>query len=115
MAEFQIALPLVTYELAREVIHQRVQDGYVNATAMCKAGGKLYNDFSRLKTTPQFLEALAGSTGIPADRLVTTIMTGGNELRGSWVHRQVAIHLAQWISPEFAVKVRQWIFDLMSG
>lgn len=40
MAEFQISLPLVQYELEREVIHQRVRDGYVNATAMCKAAGK---------------------------------------------------------------------------
>lgn len=115
MAEFQIALPLVQYQLEAEVIHQRVKDGYVNATAMCKAGGKLFNDYSRLRTTPLFLEALAGSTGIPVDLLVVTVMTGANELRGTWVHPQVAIHLAQWISPQFAVKVTQWIFDWMTG
>ncbi len=115
MAEFQIALPLVQYQLEAEIIHQRVKDGYVNATAMCKAGGKLFNDFSRLRTTPLFLDALAGSTGIPVDLLVVTVMTGANELRGTWVHPQVAIHLAQWISPQFAVKVTQWIFDWMTG
>ncbi|RXD01721.1 KilA-N domain-containing protein [Sphingomonas sp. UV9] len=112
---FQIALPLVTYQLEAEVIHQRVKDGYVNATAMCKAGGKLFNDFSRLRTTPLFLNALQGSTGIPVDLLVVTVMGGVNEMRGTWVHPQVAIHLAQWISPEFAVKVTQWIFDWMTG
>ena len=75
MAGFQIALPLVQYELEAEVIHQRVKDGYVNATAMCKAGGRLFNDYSRLRTTPLFLEALAGSTGIPVDLLVATDVT----------------------------------------
>jgi hypothetical protein len=112
---FQIALPLVRYEIEREVIHQRVRDGYVNATAMCKAGGKLFNDYSRLKTTPAFLDALSGSTGIPVDLLVATIITGPNDLRGTWVHPQVAISLAQWISPVFAVRVTQWVFDWMSG
>jgi hypothetical protein len=115
MPEFQIALPLVKYEIEQEVIHQRVRDGYVNASAMCKAGGKLFNDYSRLKTYPRFLEALSGSTGIPVDQLVSTVMTGQNELRGTWVHPQVAINLAQWLSPEFAVKVTQWVFDWMSG
>lgn len=112
---FQISLPLVRYELAEEIIHQRVADGYVNATGMCKAGAKLFADFSRLRTTPLFLNALSTSMGIPIDRLVVTVMTGANDLRGTWVHPQVAIHLAQWISPEFAVKVTQWIFDWMSG
>jgi hypothetical protein len=36
--KFQIALPLVQYELEKEVIHQRVKDGYINATAMCMLG-----------------------------------------------------------------------------
>jgi hypothetical protein len=112
---YQIALPLVRYEIEAEVVHQRVRDGYVNATAMCKAGGKLFNDYSRLRTTPAFLDALARSTGIPVDLLVSTIMTGPNDLRGTWVHPQVAINLAQWISPEFAVKITQWVFDWMSG
>lgn len=31
------------------------------------------------------------------------------------MHPQVAINLAQWISPEFAVQVTQWVFDWMSG
>lgn len=75
---FQISLPLVQYELEKEVIHQRVRDGYVNATAMCKAGGKQYNDYSRLKTYPEFLTALAGSTGIPVDQLVSTVVTEQN-------------------------------------
>lgn len=112
---FQIPLPLVQYKMEEEIIHQRVKDGYINATAMCKAGDKLFNDYSRLKTTPLFLDELNTSTGIPVDRLVSTIMTGANELRGTWVHPQVAIHLAQWISPKFAVQITQWVFDWMSG
>lgn len=34
---------------------------------------------------------------------------GHNDSRGTWVHKRVAIHLAQWICPEFAV----WVTDLV--
>ncbi|QHL91629.1 KilA-N domain-containing protein [Sphingomonas changnyeongensis] len=113
MAEFQIALPLVTYEIAREVVHQRVRDGYVNATAMCKAAGREWSSYRR--SADAFIAALEGSLQIRRDLLIQTITTGANELRGTWVHPQVAINLAQWLSPEFAVKVTQWVFDWMSG
>jgi hypothetical protein len=36
-------------------------------------------------------------------------------LQGTWVHPQVAIHLAQWLSPKFAVQVTKWVYEWMSG
>lgn len=105
----------MTYELEREIIHQRVRDGYVNATAMCKAAGREIKHFNELKTTPVFIAELSRSVGIPTDLLMQTIKTGPNQLRGTWVHPQVAIHLAQWLSPAFAVKVTQWVFDWLNG
>jgi hypothetical protein len=115
VGEFQIALPLVQYQLATEVIHQRVKDGYVNATAMCKAAGKPWADYNRLGTTGLYLDALSADMGIPISGLVQSIKGGVPTMQGTWVHPQVAIHLAQWLSPEFAVKVTKWVFDWMSG
>ena len=115
MANFQIALPLVQYELEHEVIHQRVRDGYVNATAMCKAAGKQFNDFYRLRTTAPFLQELFSETGIPVSDLVQSVKGGVPTMQGTWVHPQVAIALATWLSPQFAVKVTQWVFNWMSG
>ena len=108
-------LALVPHTHQGSLIHQRAEDGYINATAMCRAVGKQFNDYTRLKTTGEFLRALSGSTGIPVDQLIATIVTGPNEERGSWVHSQVAIHLAQWLSAEFAVKVTEWVYDWMLG
>jgi KilA-N domain len=34
--------------------------------------------------------------------------------QGTWAHPQVAIHCAQWCSPEFAVLVTRWVFEWMS-
>ena len=51
-------------------IDQRKFDGYVNATAMCKACDKLFADYNRLSITKEFLEALSSDMGIPISQLV---------------------------------------------
>ena len=109
----QNALVPHTYQGA--VIQQRLNDGYINATAMCKAASRLLADYTRLRSTQEFLAELSGSMGIPIDLLVRTISTGPNEHRGTWVHPQVAINLGQWVSAPFAVKVSEWVFEWLSG
>jgi len=51
------------------------------------------------------------NTRIPVLRIIES-KKGKNG--GTWVHPQVATHLAQWISPEFAVQVNKWVFDLLT-
>jgi hypothetical protein len=87
-------------------------DGMINATALCKAGGKLYADFSRLNHTAALLRALSTDMRIPITDLITSIQGGDPKLQGTWVHRKVAYHLAQWISPCFAVQVSNWLDEL---
>lgn len=98
-----------------EVVTQRVTDGYFNATAMCKASGKLIGDYLRLSATKAFLNELSSDMGIPISGLVQSIKGGDPHLQGTWVHPQVAINLAQWLSPKFAVLVSKWVFEWMSG
>lgn len=111
----QLQLALIEHEVDNTLIHQRAADGYVNATAMCKAVGKLFNDYSRLGSTQAFLNELSSVTGIPVTGLVVINQGGVPELQGTWVHPQVAISLAQWCSAKFAVVVSQWVFEWMTG
>ena len=83
----------------------RKKDGFVDVTNLCKAGGKKYNDWNRLEKTQAFLRVLSGSAGIPADLLIQSVTGGNCKNQGTWVHPQVAINIAQWISPEFDVQV----------
>ena len=85
-------------------------DGYVNATELCKAGKKLFTDWSRLEKTQGFLKILSTHTKIPADKLID-VRKGNTKLftQGSWVHPRVLTNIAQWISPEFDVLVTSWI------
>lgn len=112
-AQYQLTLVPHTYQ--GSLIQQRAADGYINATAMCHAANKRFNDYSRLGSTTAFLAELSPVAGIPAADLVQTIAGGTPDLQGSWVHPKVAIHLAQWLSPGFAVQVTGWVFDWMSG
>lgn len=106
---------LIPHEAQGATIYQRPQDGYINATAMCRASGKRWNDYYSTGPTTAFLKALASETGITVSDLAQSHRGGDPRLQGTWVHPQVAINLAQWCSAEFAVKVSQWVYDWMSG
>jgi len=104
-------LPIISHQLDAVDVGQRAHDGYINATALCKAAGKSIHHYIQNKATEDFLVELEGCRGIPRDLLVRKITDGMNENRGTWVHPQVAINLAQWASPEFAVRVTEWVLD----
>ena len=115
MASHQLSLALISHKVQDSVIEQRAEDGYINATAMCKAAGKLMADYNRLATTKAFLEELSADMGIPISQLIQVLRPGGDGLQGTWVHPQVSTHLAQWLSPKFAVQVSKWIQEWLSG
>lgn len=92
-------------------IEQRDSDGYVNATAMCQAGGKLFADYFRLDATKEFLSELSSDMGIPISELIQVVRGGKPDAQGTWVHEDIAMNLAQWISAKFAVKVSRWLMS----
>jgi hypothetical protein len=107
---------LLSHEFKTTPISQREEDGYIDATSLCKASGKQFNDYSRLDTTKDFLKALESDTGIPVSLLVITKKGNSKQFeQGTWVHPKVAIHLGQWLSPEFAVFVTNLVFEWMNG
>lgn len=111
----QYAMKLIEHEIQGSPVQQRQSDGFINATAMCRAAGKQWFDYKRQKTTDPFLDALESETGIPVSGLVKSVRGGEPHLQGTWVHPQVAVHLAQWLSPTFAVRVSRWVYDWLSG
>lgn len=111
----QLELPYVPHKLDGEVVVLRQKDGYINATAMCKAAGKEFKHYNENKTTKAFMDELSAEVGIPTSELIQTLTGGTPGLQGTWVHPQVAINLAQWCSPKFAVRVSKWVYDWLSG
>lgn len=110
----QTQLILIPHVHEGDVISQRSTDGYINATAMCKAAGKQFNDYARLKTAKEYLEALSTETGIPVSELIQSVKGGDPTLQGTWVHPDVATQLAQWLSPRFALQVSKWVREWLT-
>jgi hypothetical protein len=90
-------------------ISRRTTDGYVNATTMCKANGKQWNDYWRTDRSTEYLEALSAETGISVSNLCLT--TKGGAYQGTWVHPRVAVDIARWISAPFAVWMDGWFLE----
>jgi len=111
----QLLFPLIEHKVESISVDQRANDGYVNATELCRASGKQLGHYLENKATKDFLNELSSDIGIPISELVQIIKGGQAQLQGTWVHPQVAINLGQWASPKFAVVVSKWIFEWMSG
>jgi hypothetical protein len=103
---------LIIRQLNDKPVAQRPHDGYINATQLCKAAGKLWSNYWKNKETHEFIEELARSLTIRRDVLVQPVTTGPNDQRGTWVHPRVAYHLGQWCSPKAAVQVTAWLEEL---
>ena len=86
-------------------------DGVVNATSLCKAGRKIYNDYIRQKDIQEYLKEIERDTGIHVFDL-TNIDMGEND--DTWVHHKVGLHLAKWISNDFELQMSSIISDLKS-
>lgn len=115
MASHQLSLVLIPHKVQDAIVDQRAVDGYINATAMCKAAGKLFGHYRENGTTKDFLAELSADIGIPISELVQVSKGGDPASQGTWVHPHVALHLGQWLSPKFAVQVSKWVHDWMSG
>lgn len=99
------------------LITEMRKDGYVNATMMARSAGKLWADFYRLESTARFLTALKEDLQKvgPSPSIMALVQSTPGRYGGTWVHRKVAIHLAQWCSPYFAVKVADLVDRYVSG
>ena len=81
-------------------IQRRTTDGYVNATAMCKANVKNWSAYRETDRCQGYIDALSDSSDFRGTNLIESRSGNGG---GTWVHPQVAVDLARWISAPFAV------------
>ncbi|MBW4457578.1 MAG: KilA-N domain-containing protein [Nostoc indistinguendum CM1-VF10] len=85
-----------------QIAKYTIPKGYVNATQMARANRKLLSDYIRLKSTKDYLQPLGNDMGIPISSLIIEIEGYGKE-QGTWVHPEIAIDLARWVSVSFRI------------
>ena len=95
------------------VIISRPIDHYIDATQLCKAGGKKFEDWLSLDSTKEFTREIESIRGIPSLLLIETNKGDTSRFRrGSWIHFDLSIQLAQWLSPTIAIQVTSWLRTL---
>lgn len=92
----------------------RREDGFINATQICRACGKLWADYWRQSSTQEYVQAVSVDMGIPISTLTESRKGGNRHEQGTYVHELIACHLAQWCSPAFAVQVNKWLRELLT-
>jgi hypothetical protein len=99
-------------DLGNDMYIESREDGYINITNLFKAGDKLFDHWNSFEKTKAYLKALSIDIAITIPALITH-QTGAGLEQKTWVHPYVAINIAQWISPEFDVKISSWIYEVM--
>ncbi len=102
------------FEYKESPIQFEEVDGQVmaNATLMCSAFGKRFNDWTNLAQTKRYFEAITSKNGISENQLVTTKKGSAINGGGSWINDRLVIALARWLSVDFEIWCDERIAEL---
>lgn len=88
---------------------EEIETGFINATKLCALAGKRFDNWLPKQHAKELIKEL--DKFVPANKgtNIKLVNYGSNknykELSGSYVHRDLAVHIASWCSPKFALKV----------
>lgn len=85
----------------------------VNATQMAKPFGKRPVDWLKTAQSQEFLKAMSEVKKITSEDLLKIKKGGDNHAQGTWMHEDVALEFARWLSPEFAIWCNDRIKELL--
>lgn len=86
----------------------------VNATEMAKSFGKTTKDWLRTNASSEFINSLSAVRQICPSQLVVVKKGNSNEFeQGTWMHEDVALEFARWLSPAFAIWCNDRIKELL--
>lgn len=86
----------------------------INATQMSKGfgSGKRPKNFLALQSTKEIITALSEGRNLPSSDLVTVRHGDGG---GTWMHEELAIIFAQWLSPQFYIWCNTQLKELLTN
>lgn len=86
----------------------------VNATQMAKSFGKIAKDWLRTKPAQELTALLSAERHICLSNLVQVVKGGNVKQQGTWMHEDVALEFARWLSPKFALWCNDRIKELLT-
>jgi hypothetical protein len=88
------------------------QNGYINATKLCKDGGKRFDNWLKNQGSEELINEFMSSPRFIGSAVIT-VLNVDNEYRGTYVHRKLITSIASWISPAFAFKVHDIVEEYL--
>lgn len=108
----------ISYPLYGIDVQQRLSDGYINVSQLCKAHyekteeSKKPSEWLSNNSTQSMIEKVATVEGIPANELIE-VKRGRNG--GTWIHPRLAIRFATWLNDDFSLQVEDWVQKWTTG
>lgn len=109
VAAGKTALQVYSYE-GSNITFSQGENVMVNATQMAKPFGKRAKEWLNTQQSKEFLQVLSEGRNLPSTELVQ--VTYGNN-GGTWMHEDVAMEFARWLSPKFAIWTNDRIKELL--
>lgn len=98
------------------------EEGYLNATDIANAFGKVPKDYLKSERTQDYINALvefmnSNGTKIPFKENQIVIKRQGSPSNGggTWLHPKLAVDFARWLNPRFAVWCDCQIEKILKG
>ena len=131
----------LSLSLNNVVINSRTEDHYINASQLCNAGNKIFDDWYSLETTKEIIKEFEKEiindtkTVMPENTslinsninleninledlklidIIDTKETNNSINKDVWIHPDLAICIANWISPYFTLQIGKWIRTLFN-
>lgn len=86
-------------------------DVMINATEMAKAFGKTPKDYLRTQSAQELINALSVRLKCLTADLVKVVQ--GGDIQGTWLHEDIALDFAQWLSVDFKLWCNDRIKELI--
>lgn len=87
-------------------------DVMLNATEMSRHFNKMPKDYLKTKNAKDLINAISSRTNVLLTDLVTVVKGGNNS--GTWMHEDVALDFAQWLSVDFKLWCNDRIKELLT-
>lgn len=86
----------------------------VNATQMAKPFGKLPKDWIKTKQAEELIASVSSNRNILPFELVHVIQGAPETGGGTWLHEDLALIFAQWLSPQFYLWCNDRVKELLT-
>jgi len=86
------------------------KNNYINASQLCKEAKKEFKHWKANAISIELMKELSLVIKLPINELIHMVAGGKNtDIRGTYVHPKLIIHVAIWCGPNFAIKISEWI------